>query len=316
MKCLTLEQAFMENIKKVIIDGEEIGNSREVLNASLEITEPRQRYIFNGERKMDPFYAFGQVLWYLSGSNNLNDINYYDDSWNKRSDDGKTLNSAYGYKIFNPEFFGFSQYKRVLSILRENPDSRQAIINLHKPNDKKTNDELCTIYLHFFIRKNKLHMIVNMRSNDAFWGFTYDIFAFTFIQEMMALELGVELGSYYHNAGSMHVYDKDREQILSIINNENYKRSEIIMPKEFLDNIPTLLKAEKIIRNGGQFDVGVLNDRFSRNIVMILQIKRLLLEGKQKEFILGTIIQNIDIYDEHKILLINYILEVVIDNNN
>jgi len=307
MKSLTVEQAFTSNIENILENGDNVGNSREVLNASFEIIHPRQRYMFKAERKMDPFYAFGQVLWYLSGSNNLKDISYYDDSWNKRSDDGKTLNSAYGYKIFNTEFCGFSQYKKVLSILRKNQDSRQAIINLHKPHDKDTNDELCTVYLQFFIRQNKLHMITNMRSNDALWGFTYDIFAFTFIQEMIALELGIELGSYYHNVGSMHMYDKDREQCLSVLNNDNYKRSEIIMPKDFLNDIQIILKAEKIIRAGGYFNVDTLCNRFSRNIVKILQIKRLLVNEEPKEIILKAIIDDADLYNEHKILLINYI---------
>jgi thymidylate synthase len=34
----------------------------------------------------------------------------------------------------------------------------------------------------------------------------YDVFAFTFLQECLAVELGIPVGLYYHNSGSFHYY--------------------------------------------------------------------------------------------------------------
>ena len=44
----------------------------------------------------------------------------------------------------------------------------------------------CTVSLQFLIRENKLHLFVNMRSNDVFLGLPHDIFCFTMIQEIIA----------------------------------------------------------------------------------------------------------------------------------
>lgn len=184
--------------------------SKEMLNVSLEIKNPKKRVISNPIRKISLPFAFGELLWYLNGKNDLETMEYYSRMMGKFSDDGKTLNSAYGYRMFgdHPQI-GFNQWKEVVERLREDRDSRQAIIHLHTPNNKPTKDEVCTLSLQFLIREDRLDMVVNMRSNDIVWGFTYDVFNFTTFQELMANELQVEVGTYYHNAASMHIYEKD-----------------------------------------------------------------------------------------------------------
>jgi hypothetical protein len=52
-----------------------------------------------------------------------------------------------------------------------------------------------------------------MRSNDAVFGYCNDVFNFCLFQQMMLNELkmrglSVSLGSYYHSAGSMHIYER------------------------------------------------------------------------------------------------------------
>ena len=47
-----------------------------------------------------------------------------------------------------------------------------------------------------------------MRSSDLVFGLSYDVPAFTIMQELMAIELGVELGEYIHVSNSLHVYER------------------------------------------------------------------------------------------------------------
>lgn len=61
------------------------------------------------------------------------------------------------------------------------------------------------------IREGRLCAVGFMRANDAFRGVVSDVFSFTLIQEVMARELGVEVGTYSHHVGSVHVYDSDVE---------------------------------------------------------------------------------------------------------
>ena len=65
--------------------------------------------------------------------------------------------------------------------------------------------------MQFLVRRGSLHMVVHMRSNDAFLGLSHDIFAFTFIQELVARSLGLKLGTYKHMVGSLHIYDVDNK---------------------------------------------------------------------------------------------------------
>jgi thymidylate synthase len=65
-----------------------------------------------------------------------------------------------------------------------------------------------------------------MRSNDLLWGTPYDVNGFCFIQEMLASWLGVELGNYIHQAGSMHLYEERVSQLTCLlednsVNNES-----------------------------------------------------------------------------------------------
>ena len=209
------EEAFHKVINCINLHGGESAprgkKIKEILSCCIQIDNPRDRIVSCPERKFNSSYAFGELLWYISGSNKLEDIAYYSSRMAQNSDDGITLNSAYGYRIFAGEHpkIGFNQWENVVRILKEDPDSRQAIIHLHTANDKKTRDEVCTLSLQFVIRQGKLNMITTMRSNDLYYGFVYDVFSFTMLQEMLANELGVELGKYHHNVGSIHVYEPE-----------------------------------------------------------------------------------------------------------
>lgn len=214
LKVKTGNEAWIETLRYIEEHGEYFSprglKIKEVRNFSICITEPKKRLIYNPIRKMSLPYAFGELIWYLTGDNSLKTMEYYSKRMKNFSDDGWTLNSAYGYRIFGKhEQIGFNQFEEVISKLKNDKDTRQAIVHLHTPSNKVTKDEVCTLTLQFMIRNDKLEMFVNMRSNDIVWGFTYDMFNFTMIQELIANELGIEMGAYYHNAASMHIYEKD-----------------------------------------------------------------------------------------------------------
>lgn len=188
-------------------DGEVVG---EILNAAFEVADPTRSVVTSPIRKMPMRYAVGELAWYLSGSNKVKDISRFAKKWEEISDDGETNNSAYGYRIFHK--FGFDQWEYVKHMLQEHPDSRQAIIHIKDADNSPTKDVPCTVYLQFLLRDGQLHMSVHMRSNDIWMGVPYDMFSFCFLQMKMAMELGVEVGTYTHYAGSLHMYARDYEQ--------------------------------------------------------------------------------------------------------
>lgn len=187
---------------------------KEKLGVRFEIKNPRERIPYVPARKFKIQYMIAETLWYFSANNHTEWIANYAPFWRDISDDGVTANSAYGSRIFrhHPRIAGerLVQWNYVKDELKRDPDSRRAIIHIKTAEDSLSakKDVPCTLALQFFIRDNKLNLVVNMRSSDLILGIAYDVPAFTYMQEMMAIELGIELGSYIHVSNSLHVYER------------------------------------------------------------------------------------------------------------
>ncbi len=185
-------------------DGSVLG---EITDAVFCIEDPTRNIVTSPIRKMPLRYAVGELAWYLSGSNRVSDISRFAKKWEEISDDGVHNNSAYGWRIFDK--FDFNQWEFVKDLLQRDPSSRQAIIHIKDASNVPTKDTPCTVYLQFLLRDGKLNLSVHMRSNDIWMGVPYDMFSFCFLQMLMAMELGVEIGQYTHYAGSLHIYERD-----------------------------------------------------------------------------------------------------------
>ena len=200
---------------------------KEILGASFTIEDPRARIPYVFGRKFSISYMVAELIWYLSGDDQTSWISNYSGFWRNISDDGITANSAYGARLFRSHDKiaqgRFTQLNYVLEELRCDPDSRRAVMHLRVPDDSidAKLDVPCTLALQFFIRDNKLHQVVVMRSSDLIFGIAYDIPAFTFFQEMIANELGVNLGSYTHMSNSLHIYERHFSMVESILSEEN-----------------------------------------------------------------------------------------------
>lgn len=179
----------------------------EIVNAHVVITDPTRGIVQSPLRNMSMRYALGELMWYLSGSNQTADIAQYGSSWWNLSDDGEHANSAYGYRIQHA--YGFDQWEHCRAMLRGQENCRQAVIHIKDASKLRSKDVPCTIALQFLVRGDYLHMTTTMRSNDIWLGFPYDVFSFTAMQQKMAMELGVLVGTYTHNAMSLHMYERD-----------------------------------------------------------------------------------------------------------
>lgn len=202
-------------VLKDLVRAPKVGNTQELLDVKLVLTDITKNIV--SVRGISPSYLCGELLWYFNGMNSTEFISRFSKFWEHISDNGKTANSAYGYLMQTA--FGFDQIKTVIRLLKHDPNSRRAVINLNTPRQTviTTKDEPCTIALQFRIRKGKLDCTAMMRSNDVWFGTPYDIAFFTELQKYIAQQLGVEYGWYTHFATSLHMYDKDRDKILNIL---------------------------------------------------------------------------------------------------
>lgn len=209
------------NLCGALLDARKIGNTHELQNVKFTLSDIRRNVI--SIRDISPAYLAGELLWYYGGRNDLEFISKFSKFWSNISDDGKTSNSAYGYIMRHK--FGFDQVELVIDILKNDPNSRRAVINLNTPNAnaKTTKDEICTIAIQFLVRDGELDCTVMMRSNDIWFGLPYDITFFTDLQKYIANCLHLDYGTYTHFATSLHVYDRDYDKIHDIVENPQFK---------------------------------------------------------------------------------------------
>lgn len=244
--------------------------TKEILGVFIVIKNPYNRLVTNIHRKISLKYLIGEWLWYERGSNFLEEISYYSKFWKGISDDKKTANSAYGHRILGfHSFIKVNQWEWTKKQLLKDRETRRAIIFISVPSDikRKTKDFPCTVALQFFIRNDRLSLMVLMRSNDLVLGFTYDAASFTLFQEKMLIELkkyypGLKMGNYFHVVTSMHVY-KSRYQMLENILDDQNNNVKINIPH--MDNLKEIKKLqynEKIIRTNSKKRTKKLKDQF------------------------------------------------------
>ena len=244
---------------KELYSGGEIISTRElktleICNVNICLSDPRNRATNNPARNWNHPLAIGEFAWHISGSNDLDFITYYAKQWQEFSTDGKLIHeSCYGHKIFSDLEEKESQWNRLVKLLRQDSFSRRAVLNLYDSSNGLnyfSKDIACACTIQFLVRNNKLDAIMNMRSNDLIWGLPYDVFLFTMLQEMLALELGCELGKYYHNVGSLHIYERHfilGEQMLKSKDFDSlpmYHMEDISSINTFLENEEKIRKCQ------------------------------------------------------------------------
>lgn len=178
------------------------------------IINPKQPIADFPQRNFNWKYLAGEMAWYLKQDRDVDYIGNFSNFWSRITNpDTNEINSNYGSLVFNKEQFGW-----VIDSLEQDKNSRQAIMFFNSPKFQfeGNKDFVCTMYANFFIRHNILHMKVQMRSNDIFYGLTFDAPFFAFLQQSVYLKLKetypeLELGMYYHFADNLHFYERHFE---------------------------------------------------------------------------------------------------------
>ena len=193
---------------RIIQDGVDFANTKALFNVGFYITDPMDNKIINRERNWKQDYAEAEWQWYLSGNRNISGLGKLygktPEIWKRMADATGNVNSNYGY-----QWKRNNQLNKIISMLKANPDTRQAAISIYdaKEMDLYSKDTPCTYAVQFTIVHNRLDMCVTMRSNDLWYGFCNDQYCFSMLQGLVAYELNVEPGVYYHFAHNMHLYN-------------------------------------------------------------------------------------------------------------
>lgn len=197
-------------------------------------TKPNQCVLFNPVRDCNPFFHLVEAMWMLAGRNDVASLIPFASNMANYSDNGETLNGAYGYRWrshwFDGESTYFDQLEFLIQHLTNNPESRRAVLqmwnvenDLLKVDDSHrtySKDVCCNTEVIFTTRKVEykeeggfnytdtiLDMTVVNRSNDLIWGMMgANVVHFSFLHKFMSEACRLTQGNFHTMSTNLHVY--------------------------------------------------------------------------------------------------------------
>jgi len=167
-------------------------------------------------------YIDKELQWYKSQITNVNAIGgKVPEAWQYAANDYGEINSNYGQIIYSDKYY--HQYGRVLDELLENPDGRRASMIYNRPsiweeyNENGKNDFICTNAVTYYIRDDKLHCVVQMRSNDVVFGYKNDYAWQLYVLEVLVEDYNqcknesiepISCGDIIWQVQNLHVYER------------------------------------------------------------------------------------------------------------
>lgn len=206
---LNAEEAFENMFDAIMTHGVDTNvGTKAMYNIGFKIESPLDRNIYTRWRNWNPRYAEREWQWYLSRDRSVVEIKKYARTWDKMHGGDNLVNSNYGW-----QWGRNNQLDKTIEQLRKSPSTRQAWISIFdgKEKDQYTFDTPCTLAVGFDIHpeiQNCLNMTVVMRSCDLVYGFCNDQYCFSKLQELVAKELGLSVGTYFHFSHDLHIYEK------------------------------------------------------------------------------------------------------------
>ncbi len=197
------QAAFEYFYKEIPIIGHELNDNLFISNIGFYIQNPIDNLILTPYRQWKKSYAEYEWNWYLSKNRSVEEIKLRAKIWDKMHGGDNIVNSNYGWQ-WNRE----DQLNKVIQKLKDQPNTRRAFLTIYdgKEIDDYRFDTPCTLGIGFSIINGVLNMSILMRSNDLWYGFCNDQYCFSKLQGLVAKELNLPIGWYYHFVNNLHVY--------------------------------------------------------------------------------------------------------------
>lgn len=194
-------------------------------------------------KKMHLKSIIGELLWFLSGSTNNNELRekYGVTIWDEWADpDTGELGRIYSAQWrawYAPDGTVVDQISDVISSIKNNPDSRRHLVSAWNVGElSQMNLPPCHYSFQFYIANGKLSCLFNMRSTDVFLGLPFNIASYALLTMMVAQVTGLGLGELIYNGGDVHIYKNHIEQVKLQLSREPYPLPEMFLNPN-VDNI-------------------------------------------------------------------------------
>jgi thymidylate synthase len=197
-------QAFESLYKYISHHGINVSNTKASTCIGFYIENPMDNEIKTPWRKWKKDYAEKEWEWYLSKDQSVSEIKKHAKAWDKMHNGDDIVQSNYGWQW---ERNNQLQYC-IDELLRDN-NTRRAFITIYDGKEHKnySHDTPCTLSIGFNITNDKLNMMVQMRSNDLWYGFCNDQYCFSKLQQHVSRMVNKQVGWYHHFVNNIHIYN-------------------------------------------------------------------------------------------------------------
>lgn len=203
------------------------------------------------KRKYPYKSIFAELLWMLSGSTNINDLEamgskiwtpWRDKEFEKRNGyvDGE-LGPSYGWQFRNfggqypNRSTGFDQVQYVIDELKNNKYSRRIMIDLWNPIDM-ISDRVRLPCCHYSFQvlvfdENKMAGILNQRSADVPLGVPANVIFYSALLYMLGQQTGLQPVMLTHNMADAHIYSNQITTTLQYLEQKQHNSPKLILNK-------------------------------------------------------------------------------------
>jgi thymidylate synthase len=158
-----------------------------------------------------------ELLWFLRGSTNVGWLQERGVTiWDEWADEEGDLGPIYGYQWRSwptPNGDHVDQIERVVTSIRDNPDSRRHIVSAWNVADV---DDMalppCHTLFQFYVADGRLSCQLYQRSADVFLGVPFNIASYALLTHMVAQVCDLGVGDFVHTLGDAHLYLNHIEQ--------------------------------------------------------------------------------------------------------
>ncbi len=168
-----------------------------------------------------------ELLWFLRGEGNVSWLRKHGVTiWDEWADENGDLGPVYGVQWRSwPTGSGetIDQIAQVIDLLRTDPDSRRMLVSAWNVVDlPRMALAPCHVLFQFYVADGKLSCQLYQRSADLFLGVPFNIASYALLTQLIAAQVGLELGDFVWTGGDCHIYDNHVNQVTEQLTRNPY----------------------------------------------------------------------------------------------
>ncbi len=192
-------------------------------------------------RKVSFDSTVDELLWFISGSTNVNDLPERTQKWWKpwAKEDG-SLGPIYGKQLrswVDSNGEEVDQLARVIFNLKNIPHSRRTLIVLYNPGEVE-DMKLPPCHgnvIQFYLRDDKLSCQMYQRSGDLLLGVPVNIASYSLLTYMIAQIIGAKPDKFHHVIGDAHIYLNHVEFVKQQLTRDSFAPPTVTLNPEIKD---------------------------------------------------------------------------------